>query len=98
MKTLKDLFLEELEHVYDTEQRIVKALPQMAGAAISPRLRQMFQSHLKETEGHLEKLGEVFGCMDENAVGQTCEPIKGLLKEGGVTESAGRKIVQRRDF
>ena len=36
MKTLKDLFLDELADMYDAERRIVKALPKMAKAATCP--------------------------------------------------------------
>lgn len=82
MKTLKDLFLDELADMYDAEQRIVKALPKMAQSAVSDGLKQAFQSHRKETEGHLEKLEEVFGCFGQRARGKTCEATKGLLEEG----------------
>ena len=39
MKTLKDLFLDELADMYDAEQRIVKALPKMAKAATCDDLK-----------------------------------------------------------
>ncbi len=82
MKTLKDLFLDELADMYDAEQRIVKALPKMTKAANSDELKQVFQSHLKDTQGHLTKLEEVFGCFGQQATGKSCEATKGLLQEG----------------
>jgi ferritin-like metal-binding protein YciE len=82
MKTLKDLFLEELADMYDAERQIIEALPVMIEAASSERLKDAFQYHLKETEGHLSKLEEVFGCFDQKARGKTCEATKGILKEG----------------
>jgi ferritin-like metal-binding protein YciE len=39
-------------------------------------------THLKETEGHVTKLEQVFQCFDEKAKGKTCEATVGLLKEG----------------
>ena len=39
MKTLKDLFLDEVADMYDAEQRIVRALPKMAKAATCPDLQ-----------------------------------------------------------
>lgn len=82
MKTLKDLFLDELADMYDAERRILKALPKLAKAATCPDLKQAFQSHLKETEGHARKLEQVFQCFNQRAKGKTCEATVGLLKEG----------------
>ena len=82
MKTLKDLYLDELADMYDAEHRIVKALPKMAKAATCDDLKGAFQSHLKETEGHVKKLQQVFQCFGEKAKGKTCEATVGLLAEG----------------
>lgn len=82
MKTLNDLFLDELADMYDAEQRLVKALPKMAKAATCDDLKGAMQSHLKETEGHVKKLEEVFQCFGAKARGKTCEATVGLLKEG----------------
>jgi len=82
MKTLEDLFLDELADMYDAEHRILKALPKMAKAATCPELKQAFLSHLKETEGHVKKLEQVFKTCGEKAKGKTCEATVGLLKEG----------------
>ncbi len=82
MKTLKDLFLDELADIYDAERRILKALPKMAKAATCPNLKDAFLFHLRETEGHVMKLEEVFQSFDAKAKGKTCEATVGLLKEG----------------
>src|ERR1039457_4918443 len=82
MKTLQNLFLDELADMYDAERRVVKALPKMAKAATCPDLRAAILSHLKETEGHVKKLEQVFQSFDEKAKGQTCKATVGLLEEG----------------
>jgi ferritin-like metal-binding protein YciE len=82
MKTLKDLFLDELADMYDAERRIVKALPKMSKAATCPELKAAIQSHLKETKGHVTKLEQVFQSFDQKAKGKTCEATVGLLEEG----------------
>ena len=82
MKTLNDLFLDELADMYDAERRIVKALPKMAKAATCEKLKEAILSHLEETKGHVEKLERVFECFDEKAKGKTCEATVGLLEEG----------------
>jgi ferritin-like metal-binding protein YciE len=82
MKTLKELFLDELADMYDAERRTVKALPKMAIAATCEKLKKAILFHLKETEGHVTKLEQVFQLFDAPAKGKTCEATVGLLKEG----------------
>jgi len=82
MKTLKDLFLEELKDMYDAEHRIIKALPKLAKAATCEKLTAAFLAHLEETEGHITKLEQVFQSFGETAKAKKCEATVGLLKEG----------------
>lgn len=81
MKNLKTLFFAQLADIYDAEKRIAKALPAMAKAATCEELRDIFQTHLKDTEGHVKQLAEVFACFGEEARGKTCEATVGLLRE-----------------
>jgi ferritin-like metal-binding protein YciE len=83
MKTLKDLFLDEVGDMYDAERRIVKALPKLVKAATCEMLKAALQAHLKETEGHVTKLEQVFQSLDEKAKGKTCKATVALLEEGG---------------
>jgi ferritin-like metal-binding protein YciE len=82
MKTLNDLFLDEIADIYDAERRIVKALPKMAKAATCPDLKKGFEKHLKETEKHVKRLEQVFQTLGKKARGKTCEATVGLLEEG----------------
>jgi len=82
MKTLEELFKDELADMYDAERRISKALPKLAKAATCPDLKKAFQKHLKETNGHVKKLEQVFHTCDLKPRGKTCEATVGLLKEG----------------
>ena len=81
-KTLDDLFLDTLKDIYYAEKQIIKALPKMAKAAQSPELKAGFEKHLEETEGHVERLDQVFELIGKPARGKTCEAILGILDEG----------------
>ena len=81
-KTLDDLFLDTLKDIYYAEKQIVKALPKMAKAATSPQLKAGFEQHLEETEGHVERLEQVFELIGKPARGKTCDAILGILEEG----------------
>ena len=82
IETMDDLFLEQIEDLYDAERRLVKALPKMAKASTSDKLRQAFESHLEETKGHVERLEQIFNELQKKARGQACEAMKGLVEEG----------------
>src|SRR3979411_3213683 len=81
-KNLNDLFLDTLKDIYYAEKQILKALPRMAKAAQSDKLRAAFEKHLGETEGQVERLEQVFELIDKPARGKTCEAIQGILDEG----------------
>lgn len=81
-KTLDDLFEDTLKDIYYAEKQIVKALPKMAKAAQSPALKAGFEKHLAETEGHVERLEQVFEILGKPARGKTCDAILGILEEG----------------
>ncbi|HEX7791728.1 MAG TPA: DUF892 family protein [Afipia sp.] len=81
-KDLNDLFLDTLKDMYFAEKHILKALPKMAKAAHSGKLRAAFEKHEMETEGHVERLEKVFDLLDKPARGKTCDAIVGILDEG----------------
>jgi ferritin-like metal-binding protein YciE len=80
-KTLEDLFLETLKDIYFAEKQILRALPKMAKEASSPELKQAFETHRDQTEGHVERLNEVFEQLGRPARGKTCEAILGIIDE-----------------
>jgi ferritin-like metal-binding protein YciE len=82
LETMKLLLLDELQDLYSAETQITKALPKMAKASSTPELKHAFESHLQETEGHVQRLEKIFKQLKENPKGKTCEGMKGLLKEG----------------
>ena len=81
-KKLDDLFHDTLKDIYFAEKKILSTLPKMAKAAQSPDLKAAFEKHRGETEGQVSRLEKVFGLIDENPQGKTCEAIMGLVKEG----------------
>jgi ferritin-like metal-binding protein YciE len=82
MKTLKGLFLDSLADIYYAEQQLVRALPKMAKAASDDQLREAFESHLEETQGHVTKVEGVFAEFGQKPRSKKCPAIVGLLEEG----------------
>ena len=81
-KDLNDLFLDTLKDIYFAEKQILKALPKMAKAASSDKLRAAFEKHHDETEGQVERLEQIFELLGKPPRGKTCDAIMGILDEG----------------
>lgn len=81
MKTMDDLFVHNLRDVYYAENQILKALPKMIDKSTNPQLKEGFENHLKETEGHVRRLEEVFQKFGVEAKGVDCPAIDGIVKE-----------------
>jgi len=81
-RNLNDLLVQQLHDLYDAEQRLTEALPKMAEAATSSELKSAFNDHLRETQGHVRRLEQVFNQMGCEPKRETCMAIKGLIAEG----------------
>lgn len=82
VETMNDLFLDEIRDLYDAEKQLTKALPKMAKASSTPELKTAFEDHLQETQGHVDRLEEIFETLGEKATGKKCAAMTGLVKEG----------------
>jgi ferritin-like metal-binding protein YciE len=82
LDSLQSLFQEELKDIYHGEKQLLEALPRMAKAAASPELEKAFTSHLKETEGHVERLERILKEMGLPERGKRCKGMEGLVEEG----------------
>ena len=71
-----------MKDIYFAEKKILSALPKMAKAAQSPKLKAAFEKHMGETEGQVDRLEQVFASIDESPKGKTCDAIMGILDEG----------------
>jgi len=59
MQVLEDLFVDELHDLRSAEQKLAIALPEMAEAAQSHRLRQGFEGHVEQTYHCLDRLEQI---------------------------------------
>jgi ferritin-like metal-binding protein YciE len=82
MESLEDLLQDELKDIYDAEKQLTKALPKLAKKASNEELRQAIEQHLQETQGHMERLEQVFEMLGVPARGKKCEGMQHLISEG----------------
>jgi ferritin-like metal-binding protein YciE len=79
---LEDLFWDQVKDIYDAEQRLTDALPKLADAAFDPALKNAFSEHLQQTRQHVQRLEQIFRSAGKEPERESCDGIKGLLKEG----------------
>ncbi len=82
MKNLDDLFEHEIKDLYSAEKQLLKALPKMAKEANDPRLKKIFEKHLEETQGQLERLETLAKGLNIKPTGHKCKAMEGLIEEG----------------
>jgi Mn-containing catalase len=89
MSQLKELLVEQLQDLLHAENQLVGALPKMAKAAHNPKLKEAFEKHLAQTQGHVERLQNVFELLGEEAQSKPCRAMMGLVEEGQETIQEG---------
>ncbi len=83
MESLDKLFEDTLRDVYYAEKAILKNLPKMAKKCNSTELASAFEAHIKETEGQVERLEQIFEMIGKAPRGKRCPAIDGLAEEAG---------------
>jgi ferritin-like metal-binding protein YciE len=91
LDTLHAALEDQIRDLFSAENQLVKALPKMAKAATSPKLKDAFTSHLEETRGHVDRLQEVAKILEIKPGGKKCKAMEGLIAEGSdVLEEDGQ--------
>ena len=79
---LQEFFVNELKDLLWAENKLVDTLPKMEGAATSVQLREAFHNHLAETEGHVQRLEQIFDMLGLQPDTTKCEAMDGIVDEG----------------
>ena len=82
LESLRELMIDELKDLYSAENQILKALPKMIKKATSDNLKSGLEQHLKETEGHVERLDKIFQQLDASPRGKKCKGMEGVIEDG----------------
>ena len=85
IQDFRSLYITNLKKALDMEQKITKALPVMMEKSSDPELVAAFDSHLDETEGHVNKLVGLLRRHIGDTKADTCKVINGLITEASDT-------------
>ena len=78
---LEELFEHELEDIYYAEHELLDALEELADQVEHDDIKQALLDHREETQGHVDRLEQVFDMIGEPPEEEECEAIQGIIKE-----------------
>lgn len=81
VKTMHDLFVDELRDIYSAERQAVRAYPKLRKSLKTASLNKAVETHLEETREQIERLNEVFEKLELKTRGKTCHAMQGLIEE-----------------
>jgi ferritin-like metal-binding protein YciE len=82
LNSLEDLFVRELQGLYDVENQLIKALPKMADKCSYTELQNAIREHYEQTKGQAQRLEQVFDLLGQKAKAEKSEGIRGIIDEG----------------
>jgi ferritin-like metal-binding protein YciE len=80
--SLRELYVKELQDLYDAENQIIKALPKMIDNASSERLQNALNEHLEVTREQAQRIQQIFSDMGQKLKAEKCKGLEGIIKEG----------------
>ncbi|QLG61444.1 YciE/YciF ferroxidase family protein [Halorarum salinum] len=81
VSSLQQLFEHELEDIYYAEHELLDVLEELAESTENEEAVRAFEEHRDETQGHVDRLEEVFEMIGEPPEEEECEGIQGLIRE-----------------
>ncbi|WP_265109136.1 DUF892 family protein [Halosolutus halophilus] len=81
MDTIQDLFEHGLEDLYHAEHQLLDALEDLESNTERDEIASAFAEHREETQGHIDRIEEVFEMFGEPPEKEECEGIEGLIEE-----------------
>ena len=88
---VKEILVEQLQDLLHAEKQLIKSLPKMARAARSIQLKEAFETHLLETQEHVDRLNAVFELLGVPPKAKPCKGMMGLIEEGDEVIARGKK-------
>jgi ferritin-like metal-binding protein YciE len=79
--TVRELYVDELNDLYDAEQQILRELAVMAARATSADLRELLEGHYRDTQQHISRLAALFSERDERPRPTHCQSMRSLIEE-----------------
>jgi ferritin-like metal-binding protein YciE len=81
LRSLKDLYLDELGVLYDAEGQMLRAIPRFIERVRAPALRHALDAHRLESRLHLDRLELIFTHWGERLAPRVCKGVMAIVQE-----------------
>ncbi len=81
LQSADDLFLTEVQDLYDAEKQLLRTLPRIAKTAGNEELTTAFREHTEETRTQIGRLEQIFEMLGKKAKSHPCLGMKGIVEE-----------------
>ena len=79
--SLRQLYVNQLRTMLSAERQITDALPKMIDKATDQQLKQAFQSHLQETEVHVQRLEQILNESSDKTDDIKCKVLDTMVDD-----------------
>ena len=81
MDQISELMIEQLRDAYSAEKQALRGMQKMMRNSTNPKLKQGFQMHIEQTEGHIERVEQALEQLGGKPGRKVCEAMRGLIEE-----------------
>ena len=82
LASLRELYIDQLQHLHSAETQITDALPKMIEKATDPELKRALDTHLQETRQHVARLEQILQSAAGNVDSKKNKGMAALITEG----------------
>jgi len=82
LESLRELYIDQLQHLHSAETQITNALPKMIEKASDSQLKRALDTHLQETRGHVTRLEQILRSEEGDVDSKKNKGIAALITEG----------------
>jgi ferritin-like metal-binding protein YciE len=79
--SLRELYINQLRTMLSAERQITDALPKMIEKSTDQQLKQAFESHLKETEVHVQRLEQILSETEDKTDDIKCKVLATMVDD-----------------
>lgn len=88
MKNFYDLFNHELRDIHNAEEQLAQLLPELASAAHTPKLKELFEQEQAEAQDQVERLERIAKDLNIQLGGRECAAMRVFADEAKKTIAA----------
>lgn len=84
IQNMNDLLTLQIQTLYNVENQLIEAIPQLAEVASSQKLKNALLEHLEVTKGQAKRLEKIGKELDITLTGVTDQGMMYILKSGQI--------------